>query len=75
MMKNKMKKLQIQIGKHHEENILTGKDKHIIKAVDEPTIKLVQRLKSKSRKIMCNYKVNQEISRNTQKKLKRMTKT
>ena len=36
-------------------NIFIDKDKHIIKAVDQPTLKLVQRLKAKSRKIMCNY--------------------
>ena len=36
-------------------NTLTDKGKHLVKAVDQPTLKLVQRLKGKNRKVICTY--------------------
>ena len=35
--------------------MLTDKGKHLVKVVDQPNIKLVQRSKCKSRKIRYNY--------------------
>ena len=35
--------------------MLTDEGKHLTEAVDQPTIKLMQRLKGKCRKVMCNY--------------------
>ena len=38
--------------------MLIDRGKHIIQAMDQPTLKLAQRLKGKGRKIMCNITVN-----------------
>lgn len=40
-----------------EKNSHFGKGKHLVKAVYQPTIKLVQKLKGRSRKIVCNYNI------------------
>ena len=43
----------INNNKIQERKILTDKGKHSVK--DQPTVSLVQKLKGKNRKIMCNY--------------------
>ena len=50
---------------------LTDKGKHLIKAVDQPIIKLVKMLKGKTRNIMCNY--NSKLS-NTHKYIQQRSK-
>ena len=54
------------MNKNRKEKILADKGKHLEKVVDRPTnYKLVQRLKGKSRKTMCNTTIHQGIHTHT----------